>query len=828
MHVMKRIGPRAWMLVLLVAAMTRWYALDAVPPGIKYDTTSSAVYALNVAYNGARPFYIIPSGAPEPLMVYLQAIAISFFGPTIFTLRFLSAAIGVIVVALLYALAKETTRDDRIALVAAFALAVAVDPINITRTGLRATLEPLFETAWLLWFWRGWSRGCWRDIVIAGAILGLGVYTYIVTLAMWFIAAGLWAHQFLFARARWRARLRQTISMFGIALALAVPRMVFQITFPSAGVDRANEVNIFHNPAIQTIGLVGVVGGRLLDYVRMFGIAWQGELYNVLHRPLLDPFLFVCLLLGVLICLARLRRIEWAWAPLTLAVMLLPDLLGANEPSPNELRTIGVLTPAFFMAGVGAAFLLDLAARRAWLRALASGVLALALMTGAAIGLKAYWVDFAAAAQSGPDADYNRTEIAEAQWITRQSEPVFLPLNEYARSPVHFLVGARAARLRSALTADGALDSQVLLDRAWVLFPIGDKRPRTEGRAYVNDPAAFALVSGSEVFILPPAPAHVEATLQARAPDQIVRDSLGNAVANAYSISNPADLFRFERPSAPTASAQFDQGITLVAGRLDSSRVEPGTSVGVSLFWRAQHPLTSDNVIFVHVLDIQEHVVVGADVIPALGAYPTYLWKAGEIVATHHALKIPANAKPGKYIVEIGMYNVLNQDRLDVLDANGAPADSRVIIGTLKVLPSRVAVYTPSHSQRAEFDHAIALTGFDVPADVAPGGDAKVTLYWQSLATVSEDYTVFVHLLDARGRIVAQADHQPQAGQYPTSIWDVGEQVRDDFSLTVPTHLSDGSYRFEIGWYDLSTGKRLALSDGADHLLLDTALEVGR
>ena len=94
--------------------------------------------------------------------------------------------------------------------------------------------------------------------------------------------------------------------------------------------------------------------------------------------------------------------------------------------------------------------------------------------------------------------------------------------------------------------------------------------------------------------------------------------------------------------------------------------------------------------------------------------------------------------------------------------------------------------------------------------------------------TLSRDAHVSIYLLDARGRIVAQADHQPQAGQYPTSIWDVGEQVRDDFSLTVPTHLSDGSYRFEIGWYDLSTGKRLALSDGADHLLLDTALEVGR
>ncbi len=145
----KQIGPRAWILVLLVAALTHWFALDAVPPGIKYDTTSLGVYALNVLYNGAHPFYVNPSGAPEPLMVYLQSVAIFFFGASTFTLRFLSATYGVIVVALLYALAKEMTRDYRIALIAAFTLAVAVEPINVMRTGVRATLVPLIETAWL-------------------------------------------------------------------------------------------------------------------------------------------------------------------------------------------------------------------------------------------------------------------------------------------------------------------------------------------------------------------------------------------------------------------------------------------------------------------------------------------------------------------------------------------------------------------------------------------------------------------------------------------------------------------------------------------------------
>ena len=196
--------------------------------------------------------------------------------------------------------------------------------------------------------------------------------------------------------------------MIAIAILLAIPRLIFQMSFPSAALNRASEVSIFQNPTIQTLGLGGVIARRLLDYVLMFGITWQGELYNVLHQPLLDPFLFVCFLIGLVVCLTRLREVNWAWAPLTLAVMLLPDLLGANEPSPNELRTIGVITPAFFLVGVGALVLLQFASRRVRWRTVPSVMMTLALLASAAIGLQAYFYNFASAAREGPGVGVGR------------------------------------------------------------------------------------------------------------------------------------------------------------------------------------------------------------------------------------------------------------------------------------------------------------------------------------------------------------------------------------------------------------------------------------
>jgi hypothetical protein len=168
------------------------------------------------------------------------------------------------------------------------------------------------------------------------------------------------------------------------------------------------------------------------------------------------------------------------------------------------------------------------------------------------------------------------------------------------------------------------------------------------------------------------------------------------------------------------------------------------------------------------------------------------------------------------------MYNILNQERLDVLDVG----DSRVVIGAAKIAPREKPAYNPSQTQRANFDNQIRLIGYDFK-------DRAITLYFQSLAAMNRDYTLFVHIVDRDGKIVAQSDHQPQERRYPTSIWDVGEQVRDEFSLVLPEDAAPGKYAVRIGWYDGANGERLPVRDANDRIigdfaLLDSMLELTR
>ena len=93
------------------------------------------------------------------------------------------------------------------------------------------------------------------------------------------------------------------------------------------------------------------------------------------------------------------------------------------------------------------------------------------------------------------------------------------------------------------------------------------------------------------------------------------------------------------------------------------------------------------------------------------------------------------------------------------------------------------------------------------------------------------DYTVFVHLLDAGGRLALGQDSQPMDGSYPTGIWEPGEVIADAHHLDLG-QLPAGEYRLEVGMYGSAGGKRLPVMlaggtpDAANRLLLPTSIQV--
>ncbi len=119
----------------------------------------------------------------------------------------------------------------------------------------------------------------------------------------------------------------------------------------------------------------------------------------------------------------------------------------------------------------------------------------------------------------------------------------------------------------------------------------------------------------------------------------------------------------------------------------------------------------------------------------------------------------------------------------------------------------------------ATFGEAIRLAGYDLVPGTSlslPADDVlELTLFWEALAPVEQDYTVFVHLVDAEGRIRAQGDGVPLEGSRPTSSWQPGEVLVDVHLLPLGPEVAPGEYKLLVGLYTPEDGARLPVTAGA-------------
>lgn len=123
------------------------------------------------------------------------------------------------------------------------------------------------------------------------------------------------------------------------------------------------------------------------------------------------------------------------------------------------------------------------------------------------------------------------------------------------------------------------------------------------------------------------------------------------------------------------------------------------------------------------------------------------------------------------------------------------------------------------------FGNELRLIGWKMPETITAGQQIMVNLYWQTQRQPGQNYTTFLHLLDAKDNIVAQIDLAPLAGTRPTTIWKTGEVVADDYPLTLPPKLAPGAYRLSVGLYLAPNGPRLTLPGGKTEAVIGS-LEV--
>jgi hypothetical protein len=156
------------------------------------------------------------------------------------------------------------------------------------------------------------------------------------------------------------------------------------------------------------------------------------------------------------------------------------------------------------------------------------------------------------------------------------------------------------------------------------------------------------------------------------------------------------------------------------------------------------------------------------------------------------------------------------------LSLQTAPTDLREPI---QHTPS-FAMPSAQHATQARLGGRFDLLGYDLSRGaLKPGKSLDVTLYWKSVAPSQLQYTMFAHLLDSSGKLVAQQDAMPRGGALPTSCWVVDEVVSDTLTLSLPGDAPPGVHTLQVGMYYLPTGERLPVKTqggAADSVILQT------
>jgi serine/threonine-protein kinase len=183
-------------------------------------------------------------------------------------------------------------------------------------------------------------------------------------------------------------------------------------------------------------------------------------------------------------------------------------------------------------------------------------------------------------------------------------------------------------------------------------------------------------------------------------------------------------------------------------------------------------------------------------------------------VSVPDVVGLPASSvEPG--LKEIGLIvgrkEAWSAEPKGIVIAQEPPANTLIAEGSTVTLTVSTGARLPFN---ASLGNEVMLVAAEMERiEVLPGDTLMLTLHWRALVQMSTPYTVFVHLTRADGGIVAQQDNEPRDGTYPTTMWQVDEQVRDSYAFLIPDDMLPGSYWIKVGMYTSDTSQRLPVVD---------------
>lgn len=374
-------------IILLLAALLRFYKLSSIPPHLTPDEASIGYNAYSILktgkdeYGHSMPLIFKSFGDYKPgLYIYLTVPFVYVFGLNEFSVRAPSAFFGVISVYLIYLLAKEFFKKEKFALISSFLLAIV---------------------PWGIYF----SRGAW-EVNVSLCLTLFGIYFFLkflgkpknLLLSAFFFALTLLTYQgaklstsivlillviFNFKKLI-KAPKKYLISSFLLGLLVTLPILVsmfngkagrlnvfsvFSYRRPeeylenqlSQGNEKVGDLSyyLFHS---ETYNFVRGIFGRWFNHFSFRFLFFEGDWSNPRHSSpssgvltLLDSILYI---LGLVALFKTKFDKKKFFIALWLVFASLPAILSKDQV--HSVRSLNMLIPLVIILSLGFEYLISI------------------------------------------------------------------------------------------------------------------------------------------------------------------------------------------------------------------------------------------------------------------------------------------------------------------------------------------------------------------------------------------------------------------------------------------------------------------------------------
>jgi 4-amino-4-deoxy-L-arabinose transferase-like glycosyltransferase len=716
------------LIILVIAAWFRFYALDTIPPGFTHDEAGHGRDAIAIAH-GARPVYETVGYGREPLYDYVAAWLMPILGENYLTLRIVSAVAGLLLIVVMHFWVRRAF-DVPTAIATSAFLATSFWAVMVSRHALRSALLPVLFAASVFFMWqavRPYARQQtlqrrWPLIsrlasyVLAGLFLGLSLMTYMAARVLPIVFIAFWVYLFIFHRPIWKANWFGVIFIIGLGLIIAWPMFNYIAATPGA----EQRLSQLSGPIDQLLaGNPQELLGNILGALGMF--MFYGDnlwLYNIPSRPLLGIILGVMALAGFIISLLRFKRMEYALALFWLIAGIFPSLITGIVAS--NLRSIAALPVVYLFVSIGLVEIMRGLERVIESHTLRTIPLVLLAVAVTAFSWNAYF-DIWGQARDVRVA-YHTTLFEVAQELDRASDlPADAAISSIYPNRFHDPYAMQLILKRKDMPLrwfTGSFTDMNGVPHASLIFPqpLGDAAScGTTASGQIECSSGITTTQSVFTRTLSVAPAGPEApataapnynatiVVQPVAPiDPLFADLFQRHSQKIRSVElrpddfNPRfDVYGFDATAAltdalrsaviPTGTLNFGRVVDLIGSKIRAPQVKPGETVEVITYWRINTLTAQELILFTHMLsgDPARPVLAQQDALDV----PSYYWLPGDAFAQVHRFTVPADATPGVYPLEVGFYSTANQQRWPVSDAAGNSLGDHVIIGSVTVTP---------------------------------------------------------------------------------------------------------------------------------------------